>query len=99
MIQYVYVPDVPESDPKKQSEKRTYICKSCHTVIMARQIPPSQGCPTAVKQHQWYSQGLIGTKPKVFVCKICGLRVSSSMSASMGTGGIGTCEGGKNHLY
>ncbi len=98
MIQYVYVPDVMDPDRNKQAKKKTYICRNCHTVIVSSLQPPVPGCPTVAKNHKWYSAGLMGIKPRVYACRICGLRVSSSISPMTGTGN-GSCEGGKNHQF
>ena len=96
MIYYVYVPDIMDSDPNKQAKKRTYICKNCHTVTMSVSQPSLFGCPTASRNHAWYYSCPIGIRPRLFTCRICGLRINSSLTPSTPAG---VCEGGKNHQF
>ena len=99
MIQYTYVPDVMDPDSNKQAKKRTYVCKNCHTVLVSLTQPSTAGCPTAARQHRWYSSGMIGIRPKMYACRTCGLRVSSSIHPGSGSGIGGSCEGGRNHTF
>ena len=97
MINYTYVPDTPDFDSNKQAKKRTYVCKNCHTVIVASSQPSTVGCPTSKRVHSWGSFAQIGTRPKMYVCRCCGLRINSSLHPMNGS--PTHCENGKNHTF
>lgn len=98
MIHYEYFPDVQDPDPKRQENKKTYVCNNCHTVIMDTKPPSSNTqCLSPQILHKWYSWGLYGKNPKRWVCRICSLHIISSIIPNSGVGG--TCEGGKTHQF
>lgn len=97
MINYIYFPDTKNPDENKQAQKRTYVCRYCHTVIVASVKPSNSGCTAFNGGHYWGTFAPIGKRPKIFVCRWCGLRINSSLTPLNGS--PSPCVNGKNHSF
>lgn len=99
MIKYDYITDVVDPDANNQSKKRAYLCKNCHVVLYSLTKPPTTGCPTVRKNHDWIYFSQLGKLPKMFTCRKCGLRIFSSLTPDNGSCAAGSCENKQNHSF